>query len=88
MPVFDFADKPQEENKSACTYHVFASNEPFADAQHPILILDHTKREWKHHANGTFLNPNTRTAFAFEEEDGVVNADILCVDSRFVSLLK
>lgn len=88
MPVFDFADKPQEENKSACTYHVFSSNEPFADAQHPILILDHTKREWKHHANGTFLNPNTRTAFAFEEEDGVVNADILCVDSRFVSLLK
>ena len=88
MPVFDFADKPKEENKSACTYHVFASNESFSDAQHPILILDHTKREWKHHANGTFLNPNTRTAFAFEEEDGVVNADILCVDSRFVSLLK
>ena len=89
MPVFDFVDKPKEEKKRECTYTVFSSNEPYADEKHPILILDHSRQEWKHNSNGTFLNQNTdETAFAFVLEKGTVNADILLVDARFVSLLK
>ena len=88
MPVFDFVDKPKEEKKRECTYMVFSSNEPYADEKHPILILDHSRQEWKHHSNGTFLNQNTQTAFAFDVDGMTINADILRVDARFVSLLK
>ena len=88
MPVFDFVDKPKEDKKSQCTYTVFSSNEPYADEKHPILILDHSRQEWKHHSNGTFLNQNTQTAFAFDVDGMTINADILRVDARFVSLLK
>ena len=88
MPVFDFVDKPKEEKKRECTYTVFSSNEPYADEKHPILILDHSRQEWKHHSNGTFLNQNTQTAFAFDVDGMTINADILRVDARFVSLLK
>ena len=35
-----------------------------------------------------FANQNKQTAFEFDEEGGKVSADILRVDSRFVSLLK
>ena len=51
MPVFDFVDKPKEEKKRECTYTVFSSNESYADEKHPILILDHSRQEWKHHSN-------------------------------------
>ena len=88
MPVFDFVDKPKEEKKRECTYTVFSSNESYADEKHPILILDHSRQEWKHHSNGTFLNQNTQTAFAFDVDGMTINADILRVDARFVSLLK
>lgn len=35
-----------------------------------------------------FTNPIKRTSFEFDEEDGVVSADIIRIDSRFVSLFK
>ena len=35
-----------------------------------------------------FTNPEKRTSFEFQEEDGTFSADILKIDSRFVSLLK
>lgn len=37
---------------------------------------------------GVFTNPAKHTAFEFEEEDGIVSANILQIDSRFVSLIK
>ena len=43
---------------------------------------------WKHHSCGIFTNPIKRTSFEFKEEDGTFAADILSIDSRFVSLLK
>lgn len=35
-----------------------------------------------------FTNPIKRTSFEFEDGDGVTSADILRIDSRFVSLFK
>ena len=52
------------------------------------MILDNSDRKWKHHSSGVFTNPNTKTVFEFNEEDGTVSANILKIDSRFVSLLK
>ena len=52
------------------------------------MILDNSDRKWKHHSSGVFTNPNTKAAFEFNEEDGTVSANILKIDSRFVSLLK
>lgn len=87
MPVFDFNDTPVDKNAGECTFEVFASNETNPTAQNPILVID-SKRQWKHHSTGMFTNPVKRTTFEFNEEDGVIAADILRVDSRFVSLLK
>ena len=53
-----------------------------------MIVLDNSKRQWKHHSCGVFTNQSQRTAFEFDEEDGTVSADILKVDSRFVSLLR
>ncbi len=89
MPVFDFTNTPEDNNKDAvCTYTTFSSNERKASAQKPILIMDNKEREWKHHSSGVFTNQSKRTAFEFKEEDGNFSADILQVDSRFVYLLK
>ena len=86
MPVFDFKDV-KEENKEV-TFTTFASNRTDASAEYPVLLLDNKSREWKHHSCGIFTNPVKRTSFEFQEEDGVVSADILQIDSRFVSLLR
>lgn len=88
MPVFDFKNTPDDKKKSECTYTTFRSSESEASANHPIMILDNSDRKWKHHSSGVFTNPNTKTAFEFNEEDGTVSANILKIDSRFVSLLK
>ena len=52
------------------------------------MILDNSSRQWKHHSCGIFTNPIKRTSFEFKEDDGVFSADIISIDSRFVSLLK
>lgn len=90
MPVFDFSAAPadKKETKSQCTYITFRSNETKATPEKPMLILDNSKREWKHHSCGYFSNPAKQTAFEFKEEDGVFPADILKIDSRFTSLIK
>lgn len=88
MPVFDFNNTPDKNTPSECTFTTFQSNEAAATPEKPILILDNKKRQWQHHSVGMFTNPVKRTTFEFKEEDGVISADILQVDSRFVSLLK
>ena len=89
MPVFDFSNSSDDKNSKEfkCTYTVFQSNENTASEESPMLLLDNSKREWKHHSCGVFANQDKETAFEFKEEDGTVSADILQVDARFVSLI-
>ena len=66
-----------------------AFDENVSSADKPLLVLDNSKKAWKHHSCGTFTNQNKRTAFEFKEDDGsTVIADIKKVDARFVSLLR
>ncbi|MDD6211560.1 MAG: AAA family ATPase [Clostridiales bacterium] len=88
MPVFDFSDASDTKKPAECTYTVFQSNESVPTPECPILILDNRKRKWEHHSCGIFTNPCKRTTFEFEEADGKMAADILEIDSRFVSLLR
>ena len=70
------------------TYETFHSTETKASADKPIVVIDNKQKEWAHHALGMFTNPIKRTSFEFEDGDGVTSADILRIDSRFVSLFK
>nr|WP_294650161.1 AAA family ATPase [uncultured Blautia sp.] len=90
MPVFDFSGASDKKPgvQSECTYTTFQSNEKETSPEKPIMILDNSRRQWKHHSCGIFTNPIKRTSFEFKEEDGTFSADILSIDSRFVSLLK
>ena len=90
MPVFDFSGASDKKPgvQSECTYTTFQSNEQETSPEKPIMILDNSSRQWKHHSCGIFTNPIKRTSFEFKEDDGVFSADIISIDSRFVSLLK
>lgn len=88
MPVFDFTKNSGEKSSAECTYTIFRSNEPDSSPEKPILVLDNRTKKWKHHSCGVFTNPVKRTSFEFEEDAGVICADILRLDSRFVSLLE
>ena len=90
MPVFDFSGASDKKIgvQSECTYTTFQSNEKETSPEKPIMILDNSSRQWKHHSCGIFTNPIKRTSFEFKEDDGVFSADIISIDSRFVSLLK
>ena len=90
MPVFDFSGASDKKPgvQSECTYTTFQSNEKETSPEKPIMILDNSSRQWKHHSCGVFTNPIKRTSFEFKEDDGVFSADIISIDSRFVSLLK
>lgn len=88
MPVFDFSNSSDENTEPVCTYTTFMSNAKEKTAQEPILVLDNSKRQWAHHAMGKFTNQVFRTSFEFKEDGETYVADILKVDSRFVSLLK
>ena len=90
MPVFDFsgASDKKTDVQSECTYTTFKSDRNEISPEQPIMVLDNSRRRWKHHSCGIFTNPIKRTSFEFKEEDGVFSADILSIDSRFVSLLK
>ena len=87
MPVFDFSGSDNK-NKNIVTYETFQSSERTATAEKPIMLLENSTRKWAHHSGGKFTNPIKRTAFEFDEVDGVQSADILKIDARFVSLLK
>ena len=88
MPVFDFSSAPEKGSDPVCTYTVYYSSETAASPEKPMLVLDNSKRAWKHHSCGVFSNQTKHTAFEFKEEEGTFPADILKVDARFVSLLK
>lgn len=88
MPVFDFSDTPANNEDFVCTYTTFHSNERVATPEKPILVLDNSKRQWKHHSCGIFTNLSKKTTFEFKEEDGTWAADILKIDARFTYLLK
>ena len=55
-----------EEILIECTYTTFQSDDSTATPEKPILLLDHQQKEWAHHSNGFFTNPNQRTAFLLE----------------------
>ena len=88
MPVFDFSDKPVKNEDTVCTYTAFQSNAKEKTPEEPILVLDNSERQWIHHALGVFTNPAKRTTFEFRENGETFSADILKIDSRFVSLIK
>lgn len=88
MPVFDFKNAPEDVKEAECTYTTFASNERVADEKHPILILDNSQMKWEHHSIGHFASPTKKTTFNFDKESGNDCANILKIDSRFVSLIK
>lgn len=88
MPVFDFSDKPVKNEDTVCTYTAFQSNAKEKTPEEPILVLDNSERQWIHHALGVFTNPAKRTTFEFKENGETFSADILKIDSRFVSLIK
>ncbi len=88
MPVFDFNNEPDTKNPAECTYTTFRSNESSPSPEKPIAVLDNRLRAWEHHSCGVFTNPVKRTTFEFQVDGGTVSADILQIDSRFVSLLR
>ena len=88
MPVFDFSSAPVDKEEVVCTYTTFKSNNSVPSGDKPIMVLDNSKKKWNHHSSGIFTNPCKRTSFEFNEDDGTVSANILKIDSRFVSLLK
>ena len=88
MPVFDFSNSPDTGKKSVCTYTIFKSNNSVPSEKEPILLLDNSKKAWKHHSFGYFTSPIRRTSFEFNEDGTSVSADILKIDSRFTSLIK
>ena len=88
MPVFDFSNPESTTTTTEATYTTFHSDKNVATPEDPILLLDNATRQWAHHSCGVFTNPAKHTAFEFEEEDGIISANILQIDSRFVSLIK
>lgn len=88
MPVFDFKNSPEDKKLSVCTYSTFQSNESTPSPENPIMLIDNSAHQWKHHSFGVFTNPIKRTTFEFNEDHGVISADILLIDARFVSLLQ
>lgn len=88
MPVFDFSSTPDAKNSSICTYTTFQSSESNPSPEKPILLIDNKSHKWDLHSTGVFTNPVKRTTFEFQTDNGTVAADILELDSRFVSLHK
>ncbi len=88
MPVYDFKNTPSDKNPAECTYTTFRSNESNPSAENPILLIDNQLNQWNDRSCGVFTNPNKRTTFEFKEDSGMISADILKIDSRFVGLIR
>lgn len=91
MPVFDFSEVPvnaSADTKEPVRVDVFYTDRGAVSAEAPILVLDNRQREWAHHSEGAFTNPERETAFAFDGEGGVQTAPLLRIDARFVSLVR
>lgn len=88
MPVFDFSNPPADSSeKNVRTYTIYQSEAPEASPQFPIMVLQGI-RQWLHHESGVFTNPEFRSSFEFNTDGGTVSADIIRIDSRFVSLVE
>mgnify|MGYP007102284381 CR=1 FL=1 len=75
MPVFDFSGASDKKPgvQSECTYTTFQSNEKETSPEKPIMILDNSSRQWKHHlriyliqSNVHPLNLKRMTAFSVQ----------------------
>ena len=58
MPVFDFSGASDKKPgvQSECTYTTFQSNEQETSPEKPIMVLDNSSHQWKHHSCGIFTN--------------------------------
>ena len=45
MPVFDFKNEPVSKEDAVCTYVTFESRNEMPDADHPLMVLDHSEKE-------------------------------------------
>ena len=90
MTVFDFSSGSTASTGQGpvCTYTTFHSAQSTPTAELPILLLSNRQRNWDHHSLGVFSDPDKQTAFEFRTDSGTVSADILKIDSRFVSLIR
>lgn len=88
MAVFDFNQEKKEAVKAEKTYELIYSNERFADAEHPIMILHDRENVLLHHSQGMFESPVKGTAFLYEKESEKTKHDIILIDARFENLLK
>ena len=52
MPVFDFsgASDKKTDVQSECTYTTFKSDRNETSPEQPIMVLDNSRRRWKHHS--------------------------------------
>ena len=87
MPVFDFAQEEKDKSQAVRTYTSFKSDQTEASPSKPILVLEDKNSSLSHHINGVFTNPTVRTSFEADTDDGVISADIIRIDSRFISLV-
>lgn len=91
--IYDFSmpdagNQKENKNQPVITYEAFLSDSGEASAENPIMVLEDPEEVLRHHQNGTFLNPRVgRTAFEYEYDSRVCDADIALIDSRFISLL-
>lgn len=91
--IYDFSkpvtdDRKEKKNQPIITYEAFVSASGTASAEDPIMVLTDPDEALLHHQRGTFLNPRIgRTAFEYERDSRVCEADIALIDKRFIGLL-
>ena len=85
---FDFSAVSDSKEPSVCTYTTFSSDAPQATDEYPILLLERGNREFKHHSTGMFTNPVKRTTFEFDDDSGVLSADIIKVDEKYETAIE
>ena len=69
MPVFDFNQEKKDAVKAEKTYELIYTDEHFADAEHPIMLLEDRDKKMVHHSSGMFMAPVTGTAFVYEKDE-------------------
>lgn len=88
MPVYDFKNTNAENSTVKCTYTTFHSDISTPSVETPILLIENKTVKWDQVSYGMFTNPIKSTTFEFRQGSQTVLADILQIDSRFVSLLR
>ena len=78
MPVFDFSNPAinNDNSRSVLTLH-FTLIKMLLLRKIRFFFWTMLPAKWAHHSCGVFTNPAKHTAFEFEEEDGIISADIL-----------